>query len=242
MLQNEIPVRRWKQWLALPILAGVFMAASQVALAQTRPATSEVDHTARTEAIKRKVEEAIQQDLRQNGPLAPGTTQQFDISQMQGKPEDARVIIRRVKVGQAGMSTMRVYRPGEATEAVPPTPAPPRAASPGKPTPSPAGVYTYVEQMPALPTGGGMLAIVQQIQQNIVYPSSPHQEGKVFVSFTVLADGRVGDTNVVKSLGPAYDEAVVSAINKLPRFVPGQQDGRPVAVSFTVPVTFKNQP
>jgi TonB family protein len=242
MLQNENPVRRWKQWLALPVLAGVFLAASQVAMAQTKPATSAAAQTARTEAIKRKVAEAMQQDLRQNGPLAPGITQQFDITQMQGKPEDARVVIRRVKVGQEGMSTMRIYRPDEVVRELPAAPGPPRAAGPGKPAPSPAGVYTYVEQMPHLPGSGSMMAIVKQIQDNLVYPSGPHQEGKVFVSFVVLADGRVSDTKVVKSLVPAYDEAVVAAIQKLPRFVPGQQDGRPVAVSFTVPVTFKNQP
>jgi len=242
MLQNEIPVRRWKQWLALPVLAGVFLAASQVALAQTKPAASEADQTARTEVAKRKVAEAIQQDLRQNGPLEPGVTQQFDITQMAGKPEDMRVVVRRLKAGQSGTSTMRVYRPDEVVRELPGTPLPPRAAGSGKPAPNPLAVYTFVEQMPALPTGGGMGGIVKQIQDNLVYPSGPHQEGRVFVSFVVLADGSVGDTKVIKGLTPAYDEAVVAAIQQLPRFVPGQQSGRPVAVSFTVPVTFKNQP
>lgn len=242
MLHNQIPVRRWKQWLALPLLGGVFLLASQVASAQTKPAVSEADQAARTEVIKRKVAEAMQQDILQNGKLEPGTTQQFDISQMHGKPEETQVIIRRVKAGQPEMSTVRVYRPGETGQAVPPTPDPPRAASPGKPVPSPAGIYTYVEQMPALPSGGGMGGIVQQIQQNLVYPSGPHQEGKVFVNFIVLADGSVSDTKIVKSLAPAYDEAVVAAIQKLPRFVPGTQNGRPVAVSFTVPITFKDKP
>ncbi|MGI4761877.1 MAG: TonB family protein [Janthinobacterium lividum] len=242
MLQNEIPVRRWKQWLALPVLGGVFFGASQVASAQTKPTGGEADHTARTEVIKRKVAAAMQQDLLQNGKLEPGTTQQFDITQLQGRPEETQVIVRRVKAGQPGMSTMRVYRPGETVQAVPPTPDPPRAASLGKLVPSPAGIYTYVEQMPALPGGGGMSAIIQQIQQNLVYPSGPPQEGRVFVSFVVLADGSVGDTKVVKSLAPAYDEAVVAAIQQLPRFVPGKQNGRPVAVSFTVPVMFKGNP
>jgi TonB family protein len=242
MLQNEIPVRRWKQWLALPVLAGVFMAASQVALAQTKPATGEAAQAARVEVVKRKVAEAMQQDLRQNGPLEPGTTQQFDIAQMQGKPEDVRVVIRRVKEGQPGTSTMRVYRPDEVVRELPAAPAPPRTAGPGKPAQNPLAVYTYVEQMPALSTGGGMGGIVKQIQDNLVYPSGPQQEGRVFVSFVVLADGSVGDTKVIKGLEPAYDEAVVAAIQKLPRFVPGRQGGRPVAVSFTVPVTFKNQP
>lgn len=241
MLQNENPVRRWKQWLALPLLGGVFLAASQVASAQTKPAASEADQASRTEAIKRKVAEAMQQDLRQNGQLEPGTTQQFNISRVQGQPDETRVIIRRVKAGQPGTSTMQVVRPDKVEQALPPTPDPPRAA-PGKPAPRPTGVYTYVEQMPVLPSGDGVSAIVKQIQDNLVYPSGPHQEGRVFASFVVLADGSVSDTKVIRSLALAYDEAVVAAIQKLPRFVPGRQGGRPVAVSFTVPVTFKEKP
>ncbi len=242
MLQNETPVRRWKQWLALPVLGCVFLAASQVALAQTKPTASEAGRVAPVEIVKRKVAEAIQQDLRQNGPLEPGTTQQFDITQLQGQPEGVRVVSRRVKAGQPGASTMRVYRPEEVAQGLPVAPAPPQAAGPGKPVPNPAGVYTYVEQMPHLPGSGDMMAIVKQIQDNLVFPSGPLQEGRVFVNFVVQADGSVSDTRVLKSLTPAYDEAVVAAIQKLPRFVPGQQDGRSVAVSFTVPVTFRTKP
>ncbi len=242
MLDNKNPVRRWKQWLALPVLGCVFLAAGQVALAQTKPVASKASQAAQTEAVKRKVAEAMQQDLRQNGPLEPGTTQQFDITRLQGQPEDVRVIIRRVKADQPGVSTMRVYRPDEVIRELPTAPAPPKAVGPGKPAPNPAGVYTYVEQMPHLPGSGSMMAIVKQIQDNLVHPSGPLQEGRVFVSFVVQADGSVGDTKIVRSLTPVYDEAVVAAIQKLPRFVPGQQDGRPVAVSFTVPVTFRAQP
>jgi TonB family protein len=174
MLHNQIPVRRWKQWLALPILGGVFLGASQVVAAQTTPAS---------------------------------------------------------------VATQKQ---------VPPVPAPPTPSQQGK-APAPATsegehVYTYVEQMPALPTGGGMGGIIQQIQDNLVYPSGQHQEGRVFASFTVGANGAVRDTRIIKSLSPAYDAAVVDAIQKLTRFVPGVQSGQPVAVTFTVPIIFKEKP
>lgn len=222
MLQNETPVRRWKQWLALPVLAGVFLAASQVALAQTVAPAPQQDEALKANTIKLLHEKMapFEQKRRADQPLSAAQERQYEYLQQQ---------LNAAQTGAAG-------------PALPPTPDPPRAARPGQPTPHPAGVYTYVEQMPALPSGGGMMAIVQQIQQNLVYPSGPRQEGKVFVSFVVLADGSVGDTKVVKSLAPAYDESVVAAIQKLPRFVPGRQGGRPVAVSFTVPVTFKSQP
>jgi TonB family protein len=245
MLHNQVPVRRWKQWLALPLVGGLFFAASQVVAAQTKPTVSGANQAARTEVIKRKVAEAMQQDLRQNGQLEPGTMQQFDITQMQGKPEEIQVIIRRVKASQPGVSTMRVYRPGETVQA-PATPAPPvRTEKWNVPIPADSKgepVYTYVEQMPALPSGGGMGGIIQQIQDNLVYPSGPHQQGQVFASFTVGADGTVRDTRIIKGLSPAYDEAVVTAIQKLTRFVPGQQSGQPVSVTFTVPIKFQDKP
>ena len=43
---------------------------------------------------------------------------------------------------------------------------------------------------------------------------------------------------MVKSLGAAYDEAVLAAVRQLPRFTPGKQDGKAVDVSFTVPILF----
>lgn len=118
-------------------------------------------------------------------------------------------------------------------------PPPPRAADTvrvgGK-------VYIYVEQMPQLPGGGGNAAIVGAIQGRVMYPVQAlqqHREGRVFVSFTVGEDGVVRDAKVVKGIGAGCDEAVLAAVQQLPQFTPGRQAGRPVSVSFTVPVTFR---
>ena len=43
---------------------------------------------------------------------------------------------------------------------------------------------------------------------------------------------------IIKGLSAAYDEAVLKAIQQLPRFVPGKKDGKAVNVSFTVPILF----
>jgi TonB family protein len=231
MLQNQIPVRRWKQWLALPILGGVFLAtACQTHNEEVAPKATPAQAAdgASAEAMKANIVRMLREKLapleqqrRAGQPLSEAQQRAYDYVQQQIK---------------------------NAQEIAPATPAPPIPYEPyekGKaPTPitnSGKVVYTYVEQMPALPSGGGMMAIVQQIQQNLVYPGGPRQEGRVFAGFIVLADGSVSETKILKSLGPAYDDAVVAAIQKLPRFVPGTQNGQPVAVSFTVPITFKNQ-
>ncbi|GAB2854103.1 energy transducer TonB [Hymenobacter ruber] len=104
--------------------------------------------------------------------------------------------------------------------------------------------YTYVEQMPQLPGGGGTAAIVAAIQKAVRYPAKALQngvEGKVFVSFTVDPKGDVTDVKVVKGLGYGLDEETMRAIKTLPKFIPGKQNGREVSVAFTVPVTYRIQ-
>lgn len=104
--------------------------------------------------------------------------------------------------------------------------------------------YTYVEQMPQLPGGGGTAAIVAAIQKAVRYPSLALRngvEGKIFVSFTVDPKGEVTDVKIVKGLGSGLDEETMRAIKTLPRFIPGKQNGREVSVSFTVPVTYRIQ-
>ncbi|MDB5233062.1 MAG: energy transducer TonB [Hymenobacter sp.] len=105
-------------------------------------------------------------------------------------------------------------------------------------------VYTYVEQMPTLPGGGGNGAIVAAIQKATKYPPLALRnqvEGRIFVSFTVNAQGDVSDVKVVKGLGSGLDEETIRAVKTLPKFIPGKQNGRAVSVSFTVPITFKIQ-
>ncbi|GAB3576072.1 energy transducer TonB [Hymenobacter daeguensis] len=104
--------------------------------------------------------------------------------------------------------------------------------------------YLYVEQMPQLPGGGGMGAIVAAIQKSVKYPGEALRnqiEGKVFVSFVVNSVGEVSDVKVLKPLGYGLDEETMRAVKSLPKFIPGKQNGRAVSVAFTVPISFKIQ-
>ena len=100
------------------------------------------------------------------------------------------------------------------------------------------GGYVYVEQMPVFP--GGQEALAKAIQKTLKRPSGPKQHGRVFVHFTVLVTGDIADVWVApgKGLTDAYDAAAVECIRRLPRFSPGQKNGKPVAVATTVPVHF----
>ncbi|MGI4738094.1 MAG: energy transducer TonB [Janthinobacterium lividum] len=100
---------------------------------------------------------------------------------------------------------------------------------------TPNKAYTDVEQMPTLPGGGGSAAIRDAIYQNLVVPSDV-VEGRVFVRFVVNEEGAVITPTIVRRISPKTDAAVLAAVNKLPRLLPGKQNGRAVQVELTLPV------
>ena len=99
-----------------------------------------------------------------------------------------------------------------------------------------------VEQLPMLPGGGGMPAILTAVQQRLRYPLAcdfPIKTVKrAYISFIVATDGSVGDVKVARGIGPRYDEAALEAVKNLPRFIPVQHNGYPVATSVVIPVSF----
>ena len=102
-------------------------------------------------------------------------------------------------------------------------------------------IYTYVQQIPTF-RGGDVTALMAHIQQQVRWPQGSglvDAEGRVFISFTVGKDGMVRDAKVVKGLHPLLDAEALRVVRELPAFAPGKQKGQTVAVSMTLPVTFR---
>jgi TonB family protein len=101
-------------------------------------------------------------------------------------------------------------------------------------------VYRSVEQMPQFP--GGEAALMKYIQSNINYPpTAACAQGRAIVQFVVNKDGSVGEVKVVRSVEQELDNEAIRVVKTLPKFTPGRQNGKPVAVWYTLPVTFKLQ-
>ena len=103
-------------------------------------------------------------------------------------------------------------------------------------------VFRSVEQMPTFP--GGDAALMKFISDHLQYPPSAAEQGeqgKVVVQFVVTKTGKVGEVKVVRSRHRDLDKEAVRVCKMLPDFVPGRQNGQPVAVWYTLPVTFKLQ-
>jgi TonB family protein len=96
------------------------------------------------------------------------------------------------------------------------------------------------EIMPEFP--GGTEALLSFIKGNLKYPQKAideQTEGRVIIRFVVNSNGEISDPSILKGINKNLDQAAIDVINKLPRWKPGQQDGQPVSVRFTLPIVFK---
>jgi len=103
-------------------------------------------------------------------------------------------------------------------------------------------IFSHVEVMPQFP--GGELALLKWLNDNINYPTIAQEQGiqgRVSLRFVVKPDGSVGDVEVVKGLDPSCDKEAVRVVQKMPKWIPGKQNGNPVFVYFSLPVTFRLQ-
>jgi len=104
----------------------------------------------------------------------------------------------------------------------------------------PNRVYTYVEQMPELPGGGGMGAIINVFFKNF-HPSAAAVRGerqRPIIHFEVGPDGMVRQVSMHTSSNSAnFDSAMIAAVHSFPRFTPGRQNGKAVTVSFNLPIS-----
>jgi protein TonB len=100
-------------------------------------------------------------------------------------------------------------------------------------------VYSFVDDMPEFP--GGERALSKWIADHLIYPTGAVNkgiQGKVYVQFIVERDGSIHEAKVTQSVEVSLDKEALRVINSLPNWKPGMQRGRPVRVSYTVPISF----
>jgi protein TonB len=103
-------------------------------------------------------------------------------------------------------------------------------------------VFDVVEQMPEFP--GGAAALMEYLSKSIKYPAIAEEngiQGRVVCTFVVERDGSVTDVQVARSVDPSLDKEAIRVLKKMPRWIPGKQNGQAVRVKYTVPVTFRLQ-
>ncbi|GHU69848.1 cell envelope biogenesis protein TonB [Bacteroidia bacterium] len=103
-------------------------------------------------------------------------------------------------------------------------------------------IFNHVEVMPSFP--GGDKEMMRWLSENIKYPTVAQEQGiqgRVILRFVVKPDGTVDNVEVQRSLDPSLDKEAVRVVKKMPKWVPGKQNGNAVYVYYTLPVLFKLQ-
>jgi protein TonB len=100
-------------------------------------------------------------------------------------------------------------------------------------------VFIAVEEKPEFP--GGEMALRAFIANAIKYPVIAQEneiQGKVYVTFVVGKDGSVKNAVIARGVDASLDKEALRVVNTLPKWEPGKQRGKPVNVSYTVPINF----
>ena len=121
----------------------------------------------------------------------------------------------------------------------------PVEVSPGEPDPAPVIPpddlpRVFVKEMPSFP--GGNAELMRYISEQIIYPEDALMnriQGTVILRFVVSRTGEVINVELIRGIDPLLDNEAIRVVSGLPRWRPGKQEGVPVPVYFTMPVTFK---
>jgi periplasmic protein TonB len=94
-----------------------------------------------------------------------------------------------------------------------------------------------LEVQPEFP--GGIGNFYKGIARNYVYPEGEEINGKVVVSFVVEKDGSLTDIKVLRDLGYGTGAEAIRVLKKLPKWSPGEQNGRKVRASYVLPIALQ---
>jgi protein TonB len=84
--------------------------------------------------------------------------------------------------------------------------------------------------------------IMKHFSNKFEYPEVAKEnnlQGRVFAGFRIEKDGTIKLLNVGRSPHPSIDKALEKAFSSLPKMTPGKQRGKPVPVTYNIPIVLK---
>ncbi|ULQ55194.1 TonB family protein [Flavihumibacter rivuli] len=102
--------------------------------------------------------------------------------------------------------------------------------------------YFPHETLPSFP--GGNSALAAFLGRELKYPNNARRAGieeRILVRFEVDKEGNIKNPRIYKGVDPELSAEALRVVNKMPQWIPGQQDGQPKIVTYQLPVVFKLQ-
>ncbi len=114
-------------------------------------------------------------------------------------------------------------------------------------------VYKVVDEMPRFPGCEELTdkrerkkcaenKMLTFIYSNIKYPKEARNagiQGRAIAQFIIRKDGSISDVNVLRDPGGGCGAESERVLNTMPKWIPGKQNGAPVDVQYTMPISFK---
>ena len=100
--------------------------------------------------------------------------------------------------------------------------------------------YFLLDEHPTF-KGGSPNDFALWVTKHVKYPKYAKEtgiEGTVKVHFVIDKKGKISEAHVHEGVHPALDQEAVRVVLKSPKWKPAKKDGRPVKVSYTIPVVF----
>ncbi|MDR2126476.1 MAG: energy transducer TonB [Prevotellaceae bacterium] len=103
--------------------------------------------------------------------------------------------------------------------------------------------FAVVEEKPKF-QGGDQNTFSKWVNSKFNYPESAQEngvQGRVIVEFTVDKDGSVKDVKVLRKVDPDIDREAVRVVSSSPKWTPGKQRTKTVAVRYQFPIVLQLQ-
>ncbi len=89
----------------------------------------------------------------------------------------------------------------------------------------------------------GQEAMNKYIADNIKYPAGASEKmlpGTVYLTMIIEKDGSVSNVNVLRGIkdSPAFSEESKRVVSSMPKWSPGQQNGKNVRIKYNLPISF----
>lgn len=101
--------------------------------------------------------------------------------------------------------------------------------------------FAIVEEKPKFQNGDANM-FSKWVNQRLVYPEIAKEtgvQGRITLQFTIEKDGSMSKVKVLRGVDPSLDKEAVRVVSMSPKWKPGKQRDRAVAVTYTFPVVFQ---
>lgn len=91
---------------------------------------------------------------------------------------------------------------------------------------------------------GGPKALMQYIHAHLKWPKKAsliQKKIRVIIGCTIDEKGRVKNVKVMRGFAPEYDKEAIRVIKKLPKWKPGQMNGKIIKTKYVIVVVFEKK-